>query len=50
MEKKFSYTKKHVLTGTSHMIPFIVAGGVLFSLSVMLNDVPATPTEGWLQD
>ncbi|WP_411170140.1 PTS fructose transporter subunit EIIC [Clostridium sp. MB05] len=40
--------KKHTLTGTSHMIPFIVAGGILFSLSVMLNDVPTTPTEGWL--
>lgn len=47
-KKSLATLKKHVLTGTSHMIPFIVAGGVLFSLSVMLNDVPATPTEGWL--
>ena len=47
-KKSLVTLKKHVLTGTSHMIPFIVAGGVLFSLSVMLNDVPATPTEGWL--
>ncbi|WP_238907036.1 PTS fructose transporter subunit EIIC [Clostridium sp. YIM B02506] len=47
-KKSLSDLKKHVLTGTSHMIPFIVAGGILFSLSVMLNDVPSTPTEGWL--
>ena len=41
--------KKHLLTGTSHMIPFIVAGGILFSLSVMLNpEGAATPTQGWL--
>ena len=47
-KKSLSDLKRHTLTGTSHMIPFIVAGGILFSLSVMLNDVPATPTEGWL--
>lgn len=47
-KKNLLTLKKHVLTGTSHMIPFIVAGGILFSLSVMLNDVPSTPTEGWL--
>lgn len=47
-KKSLLNLKKHVLTGTSHMIPFIVAGGILFSLSVMLNDVPSTPTEGWL--
>ncbi|WP_094751379.1 fructose-specific PTS transporter subunit EIIC [Psychromonas sp. CD1] len=37
--------KQHLLFGTSHMIPFIVAGGVLLSLSVMLlgkGDVPKT--------
>jgi fructose-specific PTS system IIC-like component len=42
--------KRYLLTGTSHMIPFIVAGGVLFSLSVMLNSTPSMPTEGWLGD
>lgn len=37
--------KRHLLTGTSHMIPFIVAGGILFSLAVMLNpEGAATPT------
>ncbi|MPM00516.1 PTS system mannose-specific EIIBCA component [bioreactor metagenome] len=48
LKKSLLQLKKHVLTGTSHMIPFVVAGGVLFSLSVMLNDIPSTPTEGWL--
>lgn len=42
--------KRYLLTGTSHMIPFIVAGGILFSLSVMLNSTPRMPTEGWLGD
>lgn len=49
-KEKVSTIKKHLLTGTSHMIPFIVAGGILFSLSVMLNPAgAATPTEGWLK-
>lgn len=48
MKEKIHEVKKHLLTGTSHMIPFIVAGGILFSISVMLNSTPSTPTEGWL--
>lgn len=48
MKKLLQELKKHVLTGTSHMIPFVVAGGILFSLSVMLNDTASTPTTGWL--
>lgn len=49
-EKDFN-NQKHLLTGTSHMIPFIVAGGVLFSLAVMLNpEGAATPRIGWLGD
>ncbi|MGI6109012.1 MAG: PTS fructose transporter subunit EIIC [Eubacteriaceae bacterium] len=41
--------KRHVLTGTSYMIPFIVAGGILFSLAVMLNpDGASVPETGWL--
>lgn len=50
-KEKVSTIKKHLLTGTSHMIPFIVAGGVLFSLAVMLNpEGVATPGTGWLGD
>ena len=37
MKKILINLKRHLLTGTSHMIPFIVAGGILFSISVMLN-------------
>lgn len=37
MKKNLLNIKRHLLTGTSHMIPFIVAGGILFSISVMLN-------------
>ena len=51
VKEKVSTIKKHLLTGTSHMIPFIVAGGVLFSLAVMLNpEGAATPRIGWLGD
>lgn len=42
--------KEHLLFGTSHMIPFIVAGGVLLSLSVMISGQVAVPTEGLLAD
>lgn len=49
MKGYLSTLKKHILTGTSHMIPFIVAGGILFSISVMLNpNGAATPETGWL--
>lgn len=49
MKEQLKILKKHILTGTSHMIPFIVAGGFLFSLAVMLNPAgAATPETGWL--
>ena len=49
MKEQLKILKKHILTGTSHMIPFIVAGGILFSLAVMLNPAgAATPETGWL--
>ncbi|MEG0688090.1 MAG: PTS fructose transporter subunit IIC, partial [Hungatella sp.] len=49
MKEYIKTLKKHILTGTSHMIPFIVAGGILFSISVMLNPAgAATPEVGWL--
>ncbi|MGN1181955.1 MAG: PTS fructose transporter subunit EIIC [Faecalibacillus sp.] len=48
MKKNLKIMKQHLLTGTSHMIPFIVAGGVLLSISVMLNSTPSIPTDGFL--
>ncbi|EPC4024992.1 PTS fructose transporter subunit EIIC [Aeromonas salmonicida] len=42
--------KQHLLFGTSHMIPFIVAGGVLLSLSVMMSGRGAVPEAGVLKD
>ncbi|MBD1577758.1 PTS fructose transporter subunit EIIC [Vibrio sp. S11_S32] len=45
-----SRMKQHLLFGTSHMIPFIVAGGVLLSLSVMISGKGAVPETGVLKD
>ncbi len=42
--------KEHLLFGTSHMIPFIVAGGVLLSLAVMMTGKGAVPETGILAD
>lgn len=50
MKKYFDILRKHVLTGTSYMIPFIVAGGVLFSIAIMFNNSASVPTEGILGD
>lgn len=47
---KIGRLKEHLLFGTSHMIPFIVAGGVLLSLSVMISGRGAVPTSGVLAD
>jgi fructose-specific PTS system IIC-like component len=50
MKNPLRILKKHILTGTSHMIPFVVAGGILFSVSVMLNPAGASaPSEGCLK-
>lgn len=42
-------TRQHLMTGVSYMIPFVVAGGVLLALSVLLYGSAAVPPEGtWL--
>lgn len=47
----FRHTRKHLMSGVSYMIPFVVAGGVLLALSVALYGQGAVPTEGtWLND
>ncbi|SHE61415.1 PTS fructose transporter subunit EIIC [Alkalibacter saccharofermentans] len=39
-------TRKHLMTGVSHMIPIVVAGGVLIALSVAMSGSPSVPDEG----
>lgn len=36
-------TRQHLMTGVSHMIPFVVAGGILLAVSVMLYGQGAVP-------
>lgn len=50
MAQRLARVKEHLLFGTSHMMPFIVAGGVLLSLSVMMSGHGAVPEEGVLAD
>lgn len=50
MKEKLLELRKHLLFGTSHMIPFIVAGGVLLSLAVMISGKGAVPESGILAD
>ena len=42
-------TKKHLLTGVSYMIPFVVSGGVLLALAVMMSGKAAVPETGILK-
>ncbi|MCF7364112.1 PTS fructose transporter subunit EIIC [Vibrio sp. A1-b2] len=44
-------TRRHLMTGVSHMIPFVVAGGILLATSVMMYGEGAVPEDGtWLHD
>ncbi|HAS8503287.1 TPA: PTS fructose transporter subunit IIC [Vibrio vulnificus] len=49
-KKNLSTMKGHLLFGTSHMLPFIVAGGVLLALAVMASGKGAVPADGLLAD
>ncbi|EGQ8003407.1 fructose-specific PTS transporter subunit EIIC [Vibrio parahaemolyticus] len=49
-KKRLSTMKGHLLFGTSHMLPFIVAGGVLLALAVMASGKGAVPADGLLAD
>ncbi|GHA44875.1 PTS fructose transporter subunit EIIC [Photobacterium aphoticum] len=49
MKSQLSVLKRHLLTGTSHMLPFVVAGGVLLALSVMLGGKGAVPEGVFLE-
>jgi fructose-like PTS system EIIC or EIIBC or EIIABC component len=41
--------RKHFMTGVSYMIPFVVAGGVLLALAVMISGKAAVPDTGLLK-
>lgn len=43
-------TKQHLMTGVSYMIPFVVAGGVLLALAVMISGKAAVPETGFLKN
>ncbi|TDT62444.1 PTS fructose transporter subunit EIIC [Fonticella tunisiensis] len=46
LKELFKNTRQHLMTGVSYMIPFVVAGGVLLALSVLLYGSAAVPPEG----
>jgi fructose-specific PTS system IIC-like component len=50
MKDELIQLRSHLLTGTSYMIPFVVAGGVLLSLAVMLHGKGEAPETGFLKD
>ncbi|HAE61270.1 MAG TPA: PTS fructose transporter subunit EIIC [Eubacteriaceae bacterium] len=41
--------RQHLMTGVSYMIPFVVAGGVLLAVAVMISGQAAVPEEGVLK-
>ncbi|MFV0393083.1 MAG: PTS fructose transporter subunit EIIC [Coprobacillaceae bacterium] len=43
-------SRKHMMSGVSYMIPFVVAGGVLLALSVLFSGNASVPSEGILAD
>ncbi|MUJ20267.1 fructose-specific PTS transporter subunit EIIC [Aliivibrio fischeri] len=49
-KQTLSKLKGHLLFGTSHMLPFVVAGGVLLALAVMATGKGAVPDTGILAD
>lgn len=49
-KKHLAQLKQHLLFGTSHMLPFVVAGGVLLALAVSVTGKGAVPDSGILAD
>lgn len=48
MKKILKEIQSHLMTATSYMIPFVVAGGILYAVSIMLSGQAAVPESGWL--
>lgn len=45
----FKDTRKHLMNGVSHMIPFVVTGGILMAVAVMAYGQGGVPLEGtWM--
>lgn len=42
--------RKHMMTGVSYMIPFVVAGGIMLAVSVLLSGNASVPSTGILAD
>lgn len=42
--------RKHMMNGVSYMIPFVVAGGVLYAVAVLMNGQGAVPDTGLAAD
>ena len=47
--KFWGAAQKHLMTATGYMIPFVVAGGVIYAMAVMLGGQASEPTTGWLK-
>jgi len=41
-------TREHLMSGVSYMIPFVVSGGILLALSVLLSGQPGEPENNML--
>ena len=48
--KIFKEIRQHLMTGVSHMIPFVIAGGILLSLAVVLGGKGSVPENPVLKD
>lgn len=46
----WAVVQKHLMTATGYMIPFVVAGGVIYAVSVMMTGQAAAPkpSDGWI--
>ena len=45
----FKNIRRHLMTGVSYMVPFVVAGGILLAVGVMITGQGAAPAEALSQ-
>ena len=50
MKEFLKDVQKHLLTGVSYMIPFVVPGGMLIAISFLLGGIKVFETEGFAAD